>query len=135
MHEYYQKAKTYTNNVVYTATQNKKELGLATLSEEDVSEAAPLLENILQDALLQCNESCCADVSVDLQKLAENIIKTLLTSFSIPNVEKQGYLHTIERLKQEINQLKYDNYAPQQNSKTFSRYDKNHSTLTPKKVK
>lgn len=121
---------TFTNSskgkVTYTATKNenmyaqaygtvtipvidtKPELEVKTLTLENAEEVAELLHNLLQDALITCEEECCSNenIKVDFTAVSRSIIKAIIDEYSIGTEEKAGLLKKISNYQVELSQLR-----------------------------
>jgi len=109
---YYQQytTKTSTN----TATVAKSIYSIPTpqtpksFSEEQLEELAGALENILQDAMVECVEECCDDPSKkpNITDLSRLIVSTLIDTLPLPAGEKEDLLLQIKGLTKQLTQLK-----------------------------
>lgn len=118
---------TYANSkVTYTTTKNenmykqaygtvtipvidtKPELEVKTLTLENAEEVAELLHNILQDALVICEEDCCSseNTKIDFTAVSRSIIKAIIDEYSIGIEEKAGLLKKISNYQVELSQLR-----------------------------
>jgi len=94
-------SETNTNkaNISITTYGNGHKISLESpptrkLSEEDISTMIPLIENLLQDSLVYCTESCCEDAVEEssVEELASLVIKTLFQEYIFPTKDVQELL-------------------------------------------
>jgi hypothetical protein len=96
---------TTTNGANTTITLGKlKESTLKVLSHEDIEEAGELLHNILQDALVMCEEECCAEEAsvVDFVALGQALVASLINEYAISPDEKKKLQEQLAVARAEI---------------------------------
>jgi hypothetical protein len=94
--------------VTIPVLDTKPEPETKTLTSENVEEVAELLHNILQDALVICEEDCCSNenTKIDFTAVSRSIIKSIIDEYSIGTEEKTGLLKKISNYQVELSQLR-----------------------------
>jgi len=106
-----QTATGYVSAAGYTSLKSlRKEF-----TQDDIAPAGELLHNILQDAMITCEEDCCQDFfsKIDFTELGQALVRTIIGEYLISNSDK-------EILEKEI----------RENKKLIARLDKALKELT-----
>ena len=102
---------TITSNFDNTSNTLKQSRGL---SEEQLDEMSGLLDNILQDALVTCEEECCAEQAdkIDINAISRKIVKMLTEDLLLPKFDVLEYQKQINKLKKELQEAQNKSYNP-----------------------
>jgi len=104
---------TNSTNVTITPTINGHKFSVGTkapivnkhaISEEQIEEMAALLDNILQDALVICEEDCCEDqaTKIDVNAISRSIVKTITQDLLLPKFDVLEYQKQIRDLEKKL---------------------------------
>lgn len=74
------------------------------ISEEQVEEMADLLDNILQDALVICEEECCEEqaTKLDVNAISRSIVKIITQDLLLPKFDVLEYKKQIQDLEKKL---------------------------------
>lgn len=93
----------------YTSTAGYKSLKSLRkeLTEDDIAPAGELLHNILQDAMITCEEECCQDAlsKLDFTELGQTLVRTLIGEYLITSAAKEDLENELRETKKLVARL------------------------------
>jgi hypothetical protein len=131
-----EQGKKWENNIraaQYSLGAKPKVLNNTGLSEEQLEEMSAMLDNILQDALITCEEACCADEAdkIDINAISRTIVKTLTEDLLLPKFDVLEYQKQINELRKQLaesnKESKSDYYIKK--SKYYNKHPVHHSDI------
>jgi len=75
-----------------------------TITKEQIIEIASLLDNILQDALVICEEDCCKDqlTKTDINAISRSIVEVITKDLLLPKFDVLEYQKQIRDLQKKL---------------------------------